>query len=227
MIFVKNTIDLFTMNYNNEDIPIKINNSSEKTTLNQNKSEINSQINNQRQLSIFEIFISKSFNLMTNFIQLIGPLFTYTITLFLLYTYISVIKTIIPEYKNQKKILLSQFISISTLIELFYILFNFFLATLIKPGSISDIINSKYYKKNNPYFSKDLIFPQMTFRINQNNRKNDKIWKKCKFCKLIKPLRTHHCSICNKCIFKMDHHCPWINNCVGQNNQRYFLLFLT
>ena len=103
MIFVKNTIDLFTMNYNNEDIPIKINNSSEKTTLNQNKSEINSQINNQRQLSIFEIFISKSFNLMTNFIQLIGPLFTYTITLFLLYTYISVIKTIIPEYKNQKK----------------------------------------------------------------------------------------------------------------------------
>ena len=50
MIFVKNTIDLFTMNYNNEDIPIKINNSSEKTTLNQNKSEINSQINNQRQL---------------------------------------------------------------------------------------------------------------------------------------------------------------------------------
>ena len=227
MIFVKNTIDLFTMNYNNEDIPIKINNSSEKTTLNQNKSEINSQINNQRQLSIFEIFISKSFNLMTNFIQLIGPLFTYTITLFLLYTYISVIKTIIPEYKNQKKILLSQFISISTLIELFYILFNFFLATLIKPGSISDIINSKYYKKNNPYFSKDLIFPQMTFRINQNNRKNDKIWKKCKFCKLIKPLRTHHCSICNKCIFKMDHNCPWINNCVGQNNQRYFLLFLT
>ena len=154
MIFVKNTIDLFTMNYNNEDIPIKINNSSEKTTLNQNKSEINSQINNQRQLSIFEIFISKSFNLMTNFIQLIGPLFTYTITSFLLYTYISVIKTIIPEYKNQKKILLSQFISISTLIELFYILFNFFLATLIKPGSISDIINSKYYKKITLIFQK-------------------------------------------------------------------------
>ena len=227
MFFVKNTIDLFTMNYNNEDIPIKINNSSEEIKLNQKKSEINTKINNQyqREMSIFEKFISKTFKIMTNFLQLIGPLFTYTISLFLLYTYISIIKSIVPEYKNQNKILISKLISISTLIELFYILFNFFLATLIKPGSIIDIINSKYYKKNNPYFSKDLILPQMTFRINQNKKKKN--WKKCRYCQIIKPLRTHHCAICNNCIFKMDHHCPWINNCVGQNNQRYFLLFLT
>ncbi len=227
MIFVKNTIDLFTMNYNKENIPIKTNNSSEEITRNKMQSETNLQINNQyqREIPIFEKYISKTLKLMTNFLQLIGPLFTYTITLFLLYTYISVIKSIVPEYKNKKKIFISKFISISTLIELLYILFNFILVNLIKQGSILDIKNSNYYKKNNPYYSKDLILPQMTFRINNNN--NNKNWKKCKFCKLIKPLRTHHCSICNKCIFKMDHHCPWINNCVGQNNQRYFLLFLT
>lgn len=31
----------------------------------------------------------------------------------------------------------------------------------------------------------------------------------CKKCLTPKPTRTHHCSICNKCILKMDHHCPW------------------
>ncbi|KAF9122598.1 hypothetical protein BGW39_009635 [Mortierella sp. 14UC] len=49
----------------------------------------------------------------------------------------------------------------------------------------------------------------------------------CKRCHLPKPERTHHCSVCKKCILKYDHHCPWIHNCVGHFNHRYFLMFLT
>lgn len=76
----------------------------------------------------------------------------------------------------------------------------------------------------------------------------------CKKCLTPKPTRTHHCSICNKCILKMDHHCPWyviclvwmnvdskqsiskiiftiflairLNNCVGYANHRYFFMYM-
>ncbi|XP_043270931.1 palmitoyltransferase ZDHHC16 isoform X2 [Venturia canescens] len=48
----------------------------------------------------------------------------------------------------------------------------------------------------------------------------------CKKCIKPKPPRTHHCSICNKCVLKMDHHCPWLNNCVGHFNHRHFLQYM-
>jgi palmitoyltransferase len=48
----------------------------------------------------------------------------------------------------------------------------------------------------------------------------------CKKCIAPKPPRTHHCSVCNRCILKMDHHCPWLNNCVGYKNHRYFFMYM-
>merc|ERR1712007_23874 len=52
--------------------------------------------------------------------------------------------------------------------------------------------------------------------------------KQCSKCKppRVKPTRAHHCSVCRRCVLRMDHHCPWINNCVGFCNHRYFCLFI-
>ncbi|KAL5032423.1 hypothetical protein BDV3_000992 [Batrachochytrium dendrobatidis] len=50
--------------------------------------------------------------------------------------------------------------------------------------------------------------------------------RRCRKCTLPKPARAHHCTICKRCIMKMDHHCPWIHNCVGIFNHEYFYLFL-
>ncbi len=41
-----------------------------------------------------------------------------------------------------------------------------------------------------------------------------------------KPPRTHHCSVCDTCVLRMDHHCPWIDTCVGARNHTHFFLFL-
>lgn len=52
------------------------------------------------------------------------------------------------------------------------------------------------------------------------------VTKSCKKCHSLKPPASHHCSVCGRCIARMDHHCPWVNTCVGYYNQKFFLQFL-
>lgn len=80
----------------------------------------------------------------------------------------------------------------------------------------------KYDSSDNPQeVLKELVreLPVLTKSVNNGVRF-------CELCCLVKPDRSHHCSMCRRCVLKMDHHCPWINNCVGWANYKYFILFL-
>lgn len=63
------------------------------------------------------------------------------------------------------------------------------------------------------------------FSALQSDQSNQDI-RFCRKCTQLKPPRCHHCSVCGRCVLKMDHHCVWIVNCVGALNYKHFLLFL-
>jgi len=48
----------------------------------------------------------------------------------------------------------------------------------------------------------------------------------CHTCDIVMPIRSKHCDVCNRCVYKFDYHYPWIGNCVGQHNHPAFLCYL-
>jgi palmitoyltransferase ZDHHC4 len=50
--------------------------------------------------------------------------------------------------------------------------------------------------------------------------------KRCRTTGIVKPARSKFCSIMNRNVARYDHYCGWLAQPVGEENYRYFLLFL-
>jgi len=72
-----------------------------------------------------------------------------------------------------------------------------------------------------------LLMPATTRTADDNDDDFNSPLKWCRKCWAPKPERAHHCSVCKRCVLKMDHHCPWLaQKCVGHWTYPAFLHFL-
>ena len=230
----QNEVEIDKNTYKNLNTDENIEEVNNSTAINFDNQELSNSTDNNENINISrrrkkDKLFDNIFDFSNKLLKFLSPLFVITILTFLIYTYLSILKNVFPfwyknfmSYENHK--IFYNTIKYLIFFELFLTLFNHIFATIIKPGSVFDLKSSKYYKSHTAYYSQDFKITKYFLKNNKFNR--EIIWKICQYCNEIKPLRTHHCSICGICVLKMDHHCPWINNCIGQNNQRYFLLFL-
>ena len=106
-----------------------------------------------------------------------------------------------------------------------------FIFDLICSGFIiyPKIFGKKFYAKKNKNLKNynlmnNIVKYEDLYKL--NNYDLDKLDQLCPVCKIIRPPKTKHCILCNKCIDNWDHHCYWLNICINKKNFNFFLFFL-
>ncbi|CAH1103174.1 unnamed protein product [Psylliodes chrysocephalus] len=100
------------------------------------------------------------------------------------------------------------------------------IGTVPSKYAIPDNIFEAYMNNADNFETQNTILENLAKRLPITNITVNGGVRFCEKCRVLKPDRAHHCSVCGVCVLKMDHHCPWINNCVSFTNYKFFVLFL-
>lgn len=145
----------------------------------------------------FDTVLQPAFWFVDTFSLVLGPIFVFLVVLLTSMAIFIVYWIGLPYYLQHKPLPMVIILIFLGHYLLMNVSFHFLAALLIHPGTI----------------------PRDSGQLTE-------VSTVCKKCIQPKPPRTHHCSVCNCCVLKMDHHCPWLNNCVGHRNHRHFFLYM-
>lgn len=120
----------------------------------------------------------------------------------------------IPLYKSTQKISFYTLASLWGLLTLLWI-WSYIVTCWMDAGSVEEALYNLGYVDRKGQIKADIELPPEIQNL-----------PRCEKCQLPKPLRTHHCSQCDKCYFRFDHHCDVVGNCVAYSNIKAFILFL-
>eukprot|EP00917_Polyrhabdina_sp_WS-2016_P009800 GHVP01021525.1.p1 GENE.GHVP01021525.1~~GHVP01021525.1.p1 ORF type:complete len:276 (-),score=10.22 GHVP01021525.1:417-1244(-) len=129
-------------------------------------------------------------------------------------------------------------LSLTSILLLLYLMVVLFIVSNKNPGIIPRNENNEHSLSNGSIprvYDDNIVFVEYLFNVNAREKVIAKeiiyenktiLLKYCETCKIFRPPKVSHCSICDGCIEFFDHHCGFLGNCVGKNNISMFYSLL-
>ncbi|KAL5256329.1 hypothetical protein ACHWQZ_G011525 [Mnemiopsis leidyi] len=155
--------------------------------------------------------------------------------------YLTSKKSMDQNYHTEALSIAMKFVLPGVLVFLYFLLLsNYLLCIIIKPQQIPEQYNlttaeiaqfmiqpnSKGSYQALATLTRDYVKARPDLQVRERDYRHGGL-RICERCSIIKPDRSHHCGICNRCVLRMDHHCHWVNNCIHEGNHKYFIQCIT
>eukprot|EP00808_Paulinella_micropora_P028464 g25301.t1 len=125
-------------------------------------------------------------------IQAVGPVLSCVAIFLILSVTYQFFVVVLPQLMIIYGTLQAELIAIVGVWFLVNLLYNYFMTQRLGPG----------------YAPESIPQDKLALLAEDPETPEGQAYRFCRKCNVVKPMRAHHCSVCKRCVLKMDHHCP-------------------